>query len=209
MSAAASLGGTVVLLVSASGSRGETLAAELSACGAVPVGLCHEAGRAGWTTVALDELDAVRRAVRAAREEHGRLDAVVVDSRIDGGGSELVPDREQWERHHRSTVLSAVHVAYAFSEQDQPPRSVLFVLPSSVREAREGSPIAAALGTSVLGLAKHLAVEWRDRSIRVNTVIADDTENPAGTIAFLLSTESQGVSGAAVPVDAGRSRQLF
>ena len=116
--------------------------------------------------------DEARRMIAAAVEHHGRLDALVANAGIIPLGDVLEAGPEDWDEvmavDGRGMFLSC---KYAIEEMLKTGGGSIVCLSSisGVAGQKRQSTYGPAKFVAS-GLAKHLAVEWADRGIRVNAV---------------------------------------
>ncbi len=94
---------------------------------------------------------------------------------------------------------------------------VVFILPAEVKQPHELRVIDSAYAAALQALAKHIANEWTNAGIAVNTLLwrgeeeglASRMQSLVALITHLLSDPSAHISGAAIAVDGGYGQSLF
>ncbi|MFP3990412.1 SDR family oxidoreductase [Streptomyces sp. E11-3] len=111
--------------------------------------------------------DTAERLIRAARQEYGRLDGVLIS--VGGPAPGFAADNtdEQWQAAFDSVFLGAVRLARAAAAELGEGGVIGFVLSGSVHEPIAGLTISNGLRPGLAGFAKSLSVELGPRGIRV------------------------------------------
>ena len=129
--------------------------------------------------------DAIARAVAAAVEEHGRLDAVVTAAGVAGGGPAHLVDRDEWQRvldiNLTGTFLVCKHAITHMLEQPlvNEARGSLVTIASveGLEGTAGGSSYNASKGAVVI-LTKNLAIDYGRMGIRANVICPGFIETP-------------------------------
>ncbi|MFI9327059.1 SDR family NAD(P)-dependent oxidoreductase [Kitasatospora sp. NPDC052868] len=125
--------------------------------------------------------DDARRMIRAAVERHGRLDVLVANAGVIPLMEITEAEAEDWDRvmavDGRGMFLTCKYAVEAMSGgpagsgRSGGPGGAIVCLSSISGEAgQRGQAVYGPAKFVASGLAKHLAVEWADRGIRVNAV---------------------------------------
>jgi len=127
---------------------------------------------------------------------------------------------ETWDRLYRLNVRTALNACRAALPRLADGASIVNVGAASAARAEPGMGAYAAAKSGVARLTESLAAELKPRRIRVNAVLPSIIDTPAnragmpsadfakwvttgelaGAIAFLLSDQASGITGASVPV---------
>jgi NAD(P)-dependent dehydrogenase (short-subunit alcohol dehydrogenase family) len=162
--------------------------------------------------------------VREAAEGLGVLDGLAL---VAGGWAGGRPFHEapadEWDRMLRTNLDTAAHVCRAALPRLRASRGSVVAVGSRAAEGGGAGMAAYAVSKVALhALVRVLALENRDRGVRVNAVLPGTLDTPANrrampaadrsswtspeavarVVAFLLCAESGAVTGALVPVDA-------
>jgi short-subunit dehydrogenase len=153
-----------------------------------PAALRDVADATGGTPMTADLRDAwaIDRVVRQAREQHGRVDAVVANAGIGHAGPVAAMTAEQVaalvDVNVRATLLLARSAAVAFREQaeagDRRPRGLVFVSSIAGAVGVPGESVYSATKAAVESFAVVLREELRADDVSVSTVLPGvvDTE---------------------------------
>jgi NAD(P)-dependent dehydrogenase (short-subunit alcohol dehydrogenase family) len=216
----------VAIVTGAAGNLGRALAARLAADGFTIVAIGHGAAeRLPPAALALGEVDLGDEAstVAALARVGARFDRVTALVNAAGGFAwERVADGSaaSWERLYRLNVLTALNMARAALPLLGAGGAIVNVGALGAARAGEGMGAYAAAKSGVLRLTEALAAELRERRIRVNAVLPSVIDTPANradmpesdfaawvtpaelanVIAFLVSDQASGITGAAIPV---------
>ncbi len=171
----------------------------------------------------LGDAEAAETFVAAAVGSLGRLDGLALVAGGWAGGRRFAEaPAEEWTRMIRQNLDTAAYTCRAVLPHLAAQGGSVVAVGS--RAAETGGAGMAAYAVSKLALhalVRVLALEYRDRGVRVNAVLPGTIDTPANrrampeadrsswtppeaiarAIAFLLSSESAPVSGALVPVD--------
>jgi NAD(P)-dependent dehydrogenase (short-subunit alcohol dehydrogenase family) len=170
----------------------------------------------------LSDVDGARRLVDAAAGWLGRLDGVAcLAGGYQGGGPLEIAPVSEWEAMLRSNLASVYATCRAALPHLLKEGGSVVTVGSRLAEAAGGGAAAyTASKAAVLALTRALALENRDRGVRVNAISPStiDTEanrqampkadrsrwtapeDIAKVVAYLLSPASAAVTGAVVPV---------
>jgi NAD(P)-dependent dehydrogenase (short-subunit alcohol dehydrogenase family) len=174
--------------------------------------------------VDLADAEATARFVEEAAPHLGGLAGVAaVAGAWAGSGSQPDADAGEWRRMMQANLDSAYTIARAALPRLREARGAIVMVGSKVVEGGGAGAAAYAVSKAgVVALARVLALENRDRGVRVNCVLPGTIDTAANrasmpkadrkgwtppeaiarVILFLLSPESAPVTGAVVPVDA-------
>ena len=172
------LDGRVALVTGGASGIGEASAARFEAEGATVVTLDVQ----GEVDHAVDVRDeaAVKQAVDATVERHGRLDVVVNAAGVAGGGPVHLVPAEEWDRvvgvNLTGTFLVCKHAVGKMLEQ----RSGSIVNIASIEgiEGTEGGSSYNASKGAVVLLTKNMAIDYGRAGIRVNCICPGFIETP-------------------------------
>lgn len=224
--AAGNLGAAVVSLLARQGAR---LVAIGRTEGAVEAVLRHlETADAHAVAIGIDLTDAAACAAAVAQtlERFGRIDGLVNAA----GGFAMAgidqADGDHWEGLFRLNLITTLNMCRAVVPSMREGKRGSIVNIGATSAAKGGSSMGAYAGakSAVLRLTESLADEVRASDVRVNCVLPSIIDTPqnradmpkadfgrwvspaqiAAVIAFLLSDDCGGMTGAAVPVT-GRS----
>lgn len=192
------------------------------------------AGCAKSFAVDVADSAAVNRAVKAAVEEFGPVDVVVVNAGVTHDGLALRMSDEQWREVLTTNLDGAFYTARAAMASMVRARagSIIFIGSVSPFMGVAGQANYAAAKAGLVGLARSLAKELASRSVTVNVVAPGliDTEmtselgeaketmaamiplghvgepaDIAGVVGFLASNRARYITGATITVDGGLS----
>jgi len=216
-----------VLITGAAGALGREVAKVLAAEGYELTGLDISNGLDGvdglshrLPGVDLGMRDHVERAMRKAVEAGGPIEGLV---NIAGGFEwETIADGDAntWDRLYSINVRSTVNASHAALPHLSDGASIVNIGAAAAIKAGVGMGPYAAAKSAVARLTESLAEEVKERHIRVNAVLPSIIDTPAnrrempdadystwvtGTelanvIAFLLSRQASGITGALIPV---------
>lgn len=171
----------------------------------------------------------------AVMERWGRLDGLLVSVGGPPPGKALTTDDDTWRRAFESIFLGTVRLVRELSAVMSDGGAIALVLAVSAKEAAPNLPISSGLRPGLALLAKNFADELGPRNIRINTLLPNlfgtermrhilgDGDPPTATLAlkrigdplefgrlaaFLLSSASSYVTGAAVAIDGGQMKFL-
>jgi 3-oxoacyl-[acyl-carrier protein] reductase len=192
------------------------------------------AGCAKSFAVDVADSAAVNQAVKAAVEEFGPVDVVVVNAGVTHDGLALRMSDEQWREVLSTNLDGAFYTARAAMASMVRARSgsIIFIGSVSPFIGVAGQANYAAAKAGLVGLARSLAKELASRSVTVNVVAPGliDTEmtselgdakeamaamiplghvgqpsDIAGVVGFLASNRARYITGATITVDGGLS----
>jgi NAD(P)-dependent dehydrogenase (short-subunit alcohol dehydrogenase family) len=198
-----SVEGKIVVITGAASGIGTATARRFAAAGATVVVSDIADGSAvadevGGTFVAADVSDEaqVEALVRAAVEQHGRLDVMVNNAGIIGPGRGIAADSMDDVRHVLEiNLLGAIHGTRHAARVMQPGGAIVS---TASMAGVVGFPGLTAYGASkwgVVGLTKHAAVEFGPKGIRVNCVCPTGVSTPmAGDLAGHWAVQSQSLA---------------
>jgi NAD(P)-dependent dehydrogenase (short-subunit alcohol dehydrogenase family) len=211
-----------ILVTGASGVLGQAVVEGLSARGAQVIALARgEAPVGGISGVDLNDAQALAAAMATVREGTERLVGLV---NIAGGFSwEKVEggSLDTWDRLYRINLRSAVAATQAALPLLKAGRgAIVNVGSAAAAKAGVGMAAYAASKAGVVKLTESLAEELKTEGVRVNAVLPSIIDTPVNradmpkadisrwvtpsalerVIAFLLSEDSEAVTGACIPV---------
>lgn len=216
-----------VVITGAAGALGRDVAPVLAAAGYelsgldISNGLDNVAGLSHrFAKVDLGMRDHVERALKTAVDEAGPIEGLV---NIAGGFAwETIADGDAntWDRLFSINVRSAVNASHAAIPLLANGASIVNIGAAAAIKAGVGMGPYAAAKSAVARLTEALAEELKDRHIRVNAVLPSIIDTPgnrrempdadystwvtgaelANVIAFLLSRQASGITGALIPV---------
>lgn len=110
--------------------------------------------------------------VKAASEIWGRLDVLVVSHGIGEGNIAEFIDHDQWSRVIDTDLSSAFFTAQAAAQVmlGQGDGSIVFISSTSGMRTFFGGAAYGAAKAGLDHLARHLALEWSGRGVRVNVI---------------------------------------
>ncbi len=170
--------------------------------------------------VDLGKADEVEAAIKNATKQSGPIVGLV---NIAGGFAwETIADgdADTWDRMYGMNVRSALNACRAALGYLENPASIVNVGAGAALEAGLGMGAYAASKAGVHRLTEALAEELKDRGTRVNAILPSIIDTPANradmpdadfstwvttaelarVIAFLLSPDASGITGALIPV---------
>ncbi len=170
--------------------------------------------------VDLTDADAARTAITAVAAKYAGIRALV---NVAGGFVwETIADgsAETWDRLYNLNVRTALNASKAALGLLSEGGTIVNVGAGAAARAEAGMGAYAASKAGVARLTEALAAELRDRAIRVNAVLPSIIDTPANradmpkadfgkwvttaelanAIAFLISDEASGITGASLPV---------
>jgi 3-oxoacyl-[acyl-carrier protein] reductase len=185
-------------------------------------------------TVDVTDSSAVNHAIKAAVEQFGPVDVVVVNAGVTHDGLALRMSDEQWREVLTTNLDGAFYTARAAMASMVRARSgsIIFIGSVSPFIGVAGQANYAAAKAGLVGLARSLAKELASRSVTVNLVAPGliDTEmtselgdvkesmaamiplghvgqpsDIAGVVGFLASNRARYITGAIITVDGGLS----
>jgi NAD(P)-dependent dehydrogenase (short-subunit alcohol dehydrogenase family) len=216
-----------IIVTGAAGALGRTVVAELAGAGhdITGIDLADSLEDVAGVSLALGGIDlaatdAVHAAIEQAASHHGAIDGLV---NIAGGFAwETIADGtpETWDWLHTMNVTTALNACHAALPYLASPASVVNVGAGAANQATAGMGAYAASKAGVHRLTEALAEELKSKDVRVNAVLPSVIDTPANredmpdadfsawvttgeiakVIAFLLSSDSSGVTGALIPV---------
>ncbi len=216
-----------IVVTGAAGALGQEVAKVLAAAGYeltgldISNGLDHVEGLSHrLPNVDLGMRDHVERAMKRAVDKAGPIEGLV---NIAGGFEwETVADGDAntWDRLYSINVRSAVNASHSAIPHLSNGASIVNIGAAAAIKASVGMGPYAAAKSAVARLTEALAEELKGRHIRVNAVLPSIIDTPAnrkempdadystwvtGTelanvIAFLLSRQASGITGALIPV---------
>lgn len=219
----------VAIVTGAAGNLGRAVVARLAGDGYAVVAIGHGAAeRLPPAALALGGVDLGDEAGVAAAlaKVAGRFERVAALVNTAGGFAfERTVDgaAASWARLHRLNVMTALNTARAALPLLGAGSAIVNIGAIGAARGGAGTGAYAASKSGVLRLTEALAAELKERRIRVNAVLPSIIDTPANradmpdadfsawvtttelanTIAFLVSDEASGITGAAIPV-AGR-----
>ncbi|HWS44554.1 MAG TPA: SDR family NAD(P)-dependent oxidoreductase [Acidimicrobiia bacterium] len=129
--------------------------------------------------------EAIAAVVRAAVEEHGRLDAVVTAAGVAGGGPAHLLDRHEWQRvldvNLTGSFLCAKHAIAQMLQQepvDGERGSVVTIASVEGLEGTAGGSSYNASKGAVVIFTKNLAIDYGRAGIRANAICPGFIETP-------------------------------
>jgi NAD(P)-dependent dehydrogenase (short-subunit alcohol dehydrogenase family) len=126
--------------------------------------------------------DAPDRVVRAALDRHARLDVLVNNAGIAGGGDLADLDETAARRQLETNLLAPVRLAHAAVPALTDARGVIVNVTTAVgQRAWPGSALYAAGKTALDSLTRSWAVELAPRGVRVVAVAPGAIDTPIGT----------------------------
>jgi 3-oxoacyl-[acyl-carrier protein] reductase len=130
-------------------------------------------GEERCATVRGDNADAATPAalVAEAQERFGRVDGVLISVGGPPPGTVMEIGDDAWRSAFESVFLGAVRTARTVARVAEPGGSIVFVLSTSVRSPIGSLAISNGLRPGLAMVAKSLADELGDRSIRVNGML--------------------------------------
>jgi NAD(P)-dependent dehydrogenase (short-subunit alcohol dehydrogenase family) len=211
-----------ILVTGASGVLGQAVVEGLEARGAQVIALARgQAPTGGIGGVDLNDADALAAAMAKVRERTDRLAGLVniaggfAWEKVEGGSLDT------WDRLYRINLRSAVAATQAALPLLKAGRGAIVNVGSAAAEkAGVGMAAYAASKAGVIKLTESLAEELKGEGVRVNAVLPSLIDTPANradmpkadfsrwvtpaalekVIAFLLSADSEAVTGACIPV---------
>jgi NAD(P)-dependent dehydrogenase (short-subunit alcohol dehydrogenase family) len=220
------LGATVVELLLAGGAR-------VAAPHRSPDAPSDLRGRGDAARLFLDQADAgdagsMERFLASAAAEFGRVDglAAIAGAYAGAGTLEEAPP-DEWTRMIDANLQTAYASCRAALPHLLASRGRLVTIASlTARDAGAGAAAYAVAKSAVMALTRVLALENRDRGVRVNCVLPGTIDTPdnrrampkadvsrwtppaalAGLVAFLLSPASAPLTGALLPADGPLAR---
>lgn len=221
------MSGTVVVVTGAAGALGGAVVRRLARDGftvaaldfadaaALPAEAAFSLGG-----VDLSDAAAAARAFEAIGERHGALHALV---NVAGGFAwETVAEgsADTWDRLYALNVRTALNASKAALGALSDGGAIVNIGAGAAARAEAGMGAYAASKAGVARLTEALAAELRERRIRVNAVLPSIIDTPANradmpgadfgkwvttdelanAIAFLISDQASGITGACLPV---------
>ncbi len=176
-----------------------------------------------------------RRMIRTSVESYGRMDVLVANAGVIPLNNVVDATPEDWDHvmavDGRGMFLTCKYAIEAMLEQSEPGGSIVCLSSISGMAGQAGQSTYGPAKFVASGIAKHLAVEWAERNIRVNAVapgtiqtealaaVPESYKAPiremhpvkrfgeptevANAILFLASDEASFVTGVILPVDGG------
>ncbi|PTA45231.1 SDR family NAD(P)-dependent oxidoreductase [Micromonospora sp. RP3T] len=141
------------------------------------------AGRPGIVPLTADVTapDAPARIVRVALDRHGRLDVLVNNAGVAGGGPLAELDEDAARRQLETNLLAPLRLAHAAVAALAETRGVLVNVTTSVgMRAWPGSAVYAAGKAALDSLTRSWAVELAPRGVRVVAVAPGAVDTPIG-----------------------------
>ncbi len=183
----------------------------------------------------VSQADDARRMIGAAVENFGRIDVLVANAGVIPLNNIVEATPEDWDHvmavDGRGMFLTCKYAIEAMLEQSEPGGSIVCLSSISGMAGQAGQSTYGPAKFVASGIAKHLAVEWAERNIRVNAVapgtiqtealaaVPESYKAPiremhpvkrfgeptevANAILFLASDEASFVTGVILPVDGG------
>lgn len=142
-------------------------------------------------------------AIEAAAARFGRLDGLV-----NAAGSDVLSDADastEWTLQHHldPQLLAAQPAARIMLAQGW---GAIVNLTSAGALAAGLAPDAGSIAAAALGmLTRSMACEWGGSGVRTNALAVAPEIDPAGAVAFLLSSRAAYITGSLIAMDAGRS----
>lgn len=128
---------------------------------------------------------AVRAALAEAREELGRIDAVVVTAGVLSVAPLVETPKSELKHTIRVNLLAPATVAReAFEYLEETGGQVVLFTSSSYTRGRAGYSLYSATKAGVVNLTQALSEEWADSGVRINCVNPQRTATPMRTAAF-------------------------
>lgn len=128
---------------------------------------------------------AVRKALRAAHEEFGRIDAVVMTAGVLNIAPLVETPKQEVKRTIRTNLLAPATVAReSFPYLEETGGEVVLFTSSSYTRGRAGYSIYSATKAGVVNLTQALSEEWAESGVRINCVNPQRTATPMRTAAF-------------------------
>ncbi|MFI7023452.1 SDR family NAD(P)-dependent oxidoreductase [Micromonospora sp. NPDC049900] len=132
--------------------------------------------------VDLTAADAPHRVVREAVDRHGRLDVLVNNAGIAGGGDLADLDEDAARRQLETNLLAPIRLAHAAVAALTASRGVIVNVTTAVgQRAWPGSALYAAGKAALDSLTRSWAVELAPRGVRVVAVAPGAIDTPIGT----------------------------
>jgi meso-butanediol dehydrogenase / (S,S)-butanediol dehydrogenase / diacetyl reductase len=153
---------------------------------AVPASEWADRGARRFLAVDVRDEDAIRAAVSAIVQEHEQLDVVVNAAGVEGYGTAVAIDRDEWERvigvNLTGTFLVCKHVLPVMVAA----RGGSIVNLSSVEglEAIESQPAYSASKGGVVLLTRNLAIDFGPAGVRVNCLCPGLVRTPMTEMLF-------------------------
>jgi NAD(P)-dependent dehydrogenase (short-subunit alcohol dehydrogenase family) len=215
-----------VVVTGAAGALGRVVAARLMKAGyAIAAIDRHAHGRLDAGSIELDGIDltdeaATAHAFAAIASRFGTIRGLVNIAGAFAWGKIADGSRATWDRLYALNVLTAVNASRAAIPLLGAGGSIVNIGAAAATHAGAGMAAYATAKSGVARLTEALAVELLDRRLRVNAILPSMIDTPANradmpdadfaawvtpaeianVIAFLLSDEASGITGAAIPV---------
>jgi len=177
---AAALAGKVIVIFGAGSGIGAEMASIARAAGATVVGHSRS-----FTEVDIRKRKRVARALAAAAQEFGRIDAVVVTAGVLHTGQLVDVDFRQVKESLAINLRGPIVVARESHRYlAQSDGHLLFFTSSSYTRGRSNYALYSSTKAAIVNLTQALADEWSDDGIKVNVVNPERTATPMRTRAF-------------------------
>jgi len=121
--------------------------------------------------------------VAAAMARYGRLDGALISLGGPSHSTAMETDDGAWRLAFESFFLAPLRLARTVGRLSSPEgMSIVLVLSSSVREPIEGLALSNGLRPGLAMVAKNLADELGDRSVRVNAILPGRIDSDRGRV---------------------------